>query len=166
MTARATAQHAIAVVAISFAVVAATACGGDSTGTKDNVNGTYTLRSAANHTLPAIIFQNQVSVQGQPADLTITVNSGSVTLNSNGTFTGTMNLRLDVVTAGGSQTQTGDNPIAGTYTQSGGTITFHPTDQSIATFTAQYSSGTLSGSIDVLATVLTNTQPIPFVFKK
>ncbi len=96
-------------------VALAAACGGDDSpagpGDPGNqVAGTYTLRTVAGRTLPAVLFE-----EGSDK---LEVVSGALTLNPNGRYTGTMTLR---VTEGGSVTTETDSGT-GTYTTTGGAL--------------------------------------------
>jgi hypothetical protein len=74
-------MNSVRIVAILCAIVTLTACGGDSTAPQATIFGTYTLRSVGGAALPARVITNGI---------TITDQAGSVTFNSNGTFSETL----------------------------------------------------------------------------
>lgn len=90
----------------------ATACGGSDapTGTAPSVTGTYTLRTVNGAALPSV-------VPIAPGE-SITLRSGSVTLNGDGSCTH----RHDVVYVAGGTTLSDNTPVLCTYRIDGNTI--------------------------------------------
>lgn len=100
----------------TLAMLVLTACG-DSTGPKqDDIEGVYTLKTAAGMSLPA-----QFPVQGL-GQLVIT--GGSVTLKADRTFTARLDLRI---TENGQTTEV-SAPGSGTYQRTNGTILLKNSD--------------------------------------
>jgi hypothetical protein len=96
-----------------FAATTLVACADSATEpTNASLAGSYTLTTFAGHTLPT------------PSPDGGNITSGSLMISSNGTFTFT-----EVLTAGTAV-------VPGTYTISGSTITFRPTDTENGTATA------------------------------
>src|SRR5687768_5471834 len=70
-------------------VALAAACGGDDetlAGPDDQVVGTYTLRTVAGRAVPVVLAEEE--------GVKLEVVSGALTLNPNGTYAGTMTLRV------------------------------------------------------------------------
>ena len=106
-----TISRPVAVLGLALAA----ACGGDDSPAGpgdpgDQVAGTYTLRTVAGRAVPAVLFEEG----GDKLEVV----SGALTLRSNGTYTGTMTLR---VTESGSVTTETDSGT-GTYTSAGGSL--------------------------------------------
>ena len=97
--------------------------------------GTYTLRTINGQVLPTTIDSD--------ATARLDVASGSVTLRADGTFTDQTEFRL----VSGTSTTTETDVITGTYTRTGGTVTFSPSDG--GTYSMSFTGGnTLTQTID------------------
>ena len=117
-------------LAAAMAVSVLSACS-DST-VAASVVGTYTLRSVAGIALPAPARDATGAVFG-------TATSGTVTLTSTNTYTSSITFVI-----GGISTPA---PAAGTYAQSGSTLTFTPTGGGAV------NTGTFSGGNTISATL-------------
>ncbi|HEU4564015.1 MAG TPA: hypothetical protein VFS05_05190 [Gemmatimonadaceae bacterium] len=156
----AAARRLIAAAVVLSALVSATACGGDDKSTGANrVEGTYTLRSASDQSLPATIFEGQMDIDGEIVDVTVSALGGSLTLRGDDTFTGTLSLKLDAGTAG---TQNAALPVHGTYERSGSYFLFTSDDPEDPQFEAELIDGSLEVAVDLFET----GEPIALVFKK
>lgn len=155
------ARRILAAAVVLSALVSATACGGDDKATGTNqVEGTYSLRSAGDQSLPATIFEGQMDTGGgSVVDVTISALGGSLSLRDDGTFTGSLALKLDAGSGGAQNTTL---PVAGTYVRSGSTFVFTSDDPEDPEFQAELIDGALEAAIDLFAT----GEPIGFVFKK
>jgi hypothetical protein len=98
---------------VCVAVAVASACS-DSTGPSSEVKGTYTLISVNGVLLPVVFFADQF--------FTLRVTSGTLTMNSNNTFS--TSVTYQQTPAGGGQTSTTTEACTGTYTMNGNTIGF------------------------------------------
>jgi hypothetical protein len=130
------------------------ACGGDkATGPNApaTVAGSYTLRTVNGNALPVILSQDAQ----QKAELL----GGSVTLNSNNTWSGTLSVRVTDLTSG--VAQTGDAPLGGTYSMSSGALTL--TD---ATNDNAQLSGTISGNTLTITANAGSSSAVVLVFQK
>ena len=103
-------------------LVALAACS-DSSGPGASIHGTYTLRTVNGQSLPATVFQD---VTGR-----VEITSGSLTLNSNNTFSSIISFRL----VSGTTTITDSETTTGTFSQSGNTVTFVDSDGETVTMT-------------------------------
>ena len=110
-------------------LVALAACS-DSSGPDATIHGTYTLRTVNGQTLPATIFQD--------ASGRFDITGGTLTLNSNGTFTDVVMFRI----VSGTTTITDQASGTGTFAEAGNTVTFTTTDGE--TYTMTRSGGTLT----------------------
>lgn len=97
-----------------LALVAVVGCGKDSSGPK-TLPGTYPLRSVDGRNLPAMVLQSP--------GYSLEVTDGTITLNANGTFTDSYSFREN---DGGTVTNV-TIPCAGTWSQSGNSITLEET---------------------------------------
>lgn len=110
------------------------ACGGDaSTGVNGDASGTYTLRSIGGKPLPLTVSTGPTS--------TVTFKSGSLTVNTNSTFSATLDLDE---TVSGTVTST-TSTCLGTYSQSGNNFSFSETASSDPNCGFTY-SGSWNGS--------------------
>ena len=142
----------MAAVAIAFAVVATSACGKDDkspTGNNNPTVGTYQLDKIDGAELPAILFEGDVDVDGTIVTLKIEVTAGSLTLAANGTFNGSMALRLSVP---GAPPETESVPVSGTYSVNGNSITLTSSDPEDPQETGTISNGQIQVDIDLLET--------------
>lgn len=147
----------MATIAIAFAVVATSACSKDDknpTGNNppppvDTKVGTYQLDKVDGAGLPAILFQGDVDVEGTIVNLTIELTAGSMTLAANGTFNGSMTLKLTVDDLA-PETETA--PVSGTYTVNGNNITLTSSDPQDPQVTGTVANGQLDVAIDLLET--------------
>lgn len=152
------------IATVASIALAATACGGsdkkDSTGPDNGIAGTYTLREAANSTLPAPIFAGQIDLgDGVPLDVVISVKSGSIRLEADGAFTG--NMALEIEFADGS-VDAASLPVSGEYSRDGSTVVFSSDDPEDDPFEATIGNGALEAEIDLFGT----GDPIGFSFRK
>ena len=89
----------MAAIAMAFAVVTTSACGKDDkspTGNNNPVVGTYQLDRVDGGALPTTLFEGDVDIEGTIVTLRIELMAGSMTLAANGTFNGSMSLRLSI----------------------------------------------------------------------
>jgi len=108
---RATMRTSIAAILIAGTI----ACSGESTGPggiDNDLTGTYSLQTINGSPVPVVVFQ----LPG----FSLTVMSGTVTLNSGGSFTGVLTYRQ----VDGQQTATITETCTGTYTVNGNSVTF------------------------------------------
>jgi hypothetical protein len=99
---------------VGVLALAVLACGGDkSTSPRATVVGTYTLQTVNGQNLPVTFFQN--------AEEKDEILSGTVSLNSDGTFTDKSNIRVTIT---GRNPQTFPFDFAGRYTLNGNNVTF------------------------------------------
>jgi hypothetical protein len=91
------------------------ACTDNSVGVNADASGTYALNSVSGNTVPFIIPISPTETQ--------TVQSGSLVINTDGTFSDTFD--IDDTNAG--QTTTQSIVCTGTFTQRGGTFDFNET---------------------------------------
>jgi hypothetical protein len=120
-------------ICISFALALLAGCSDNSTSPK-TIDGTYTLTSIAGGGLPAIIDSE--------TDYTLEITAGSVTLNTNGTFTDTYTLREN--DAGTVTTTT--IPCTGSWLQTGNDLSLVET---VTDDCGDTGSGTWDGSNSV-----------------
>ena len=100
-----------------LALLLLVACGGDATGPADaGISGSYTLKSVGGAPLPAIVAQDATG--------RIEITAGSLRLNDDKTFSGSISSRL--VTS--SSTQTSTDQLAGTYVRNNNAIVFNFND--------------------------------------
>lgn len=105
---------------VLFAFVAA--CGEDKTVTGPaSVAGSYHLDTVNGAPLPAVVAQLGTSK--------VEVTQGTLSLNSDDTFSGNLETR----TTSGSSVTTDQNPVNGTYTVAGNVMTFNFSDGSTTT---------------------------------
>jgi hypothetical protein len=129
-------------IARGFLAVAAlavcSACS-DSSGPKTSSAwvGSYTLISINGQNLPAVLFANQL--------VTFTITSGSVTLNSDNSFSTTGTVQQTPIIG---QTTTITETCTGTYAMSGNTITFTESGSASSNCGGSY-NGTWDGSNSV-----------------
>lgn len=132
----------LGLVASSLVLVAALGCGSDkTTGPNGDVTGTYTIVSTngpagADNSAPFVLFNSTLG----PDSYRIQIPSGSITLNSNKTYAGTGSVDVyvdDVLDPGLGDAAFGPG---GTYSVSGSTVKFTPSDGSSAV-TATFSGG-------------------------
>jgi hypothetical protein len=152
------------IATVATIAIAATACGGsdkkDSTGPDGSIAGTYTLREAASSALPASIFAGQIDLgDGVPLDVVISVRSGSIRLEADGSFTGTM--ALDIEFEDGTL-DAASLPVSGEYSRQGNTIVFSSDDPEDEPFQATLGDGVISAEIDLFGT----GEPIALTFRK
>lgn len=128
------ARHAT-VLAFAASLATLAACGSDNKGTTGpgDVTGTYALVSIDGESLPYTVPNNP--------DHTIVIQSGSVTLNSDHSYS-----------IGGTGTSDGGSPEqviadAGTYSLSGSTVTFTSTAHTPLTYTATATSTKLTETV-------------------
>ena len=134
----------------SALLVMLAACGGDSTGPNGDVTGNYTLRTVNGANVPAVVFQDSQ----EKDELT----GGSINLNSDKTWSGTLSARVTDLASGVFQTFSA--PAGGTFSSSGGTITLtDATDGSQLTGSVGGGTLTISGDIGL-------GTPITLVFKR
>ena len=160
---RAVAVRRIAAVAvIAVATTAATACGSDSKGDStgpESITGTYALQKAGGQSLPTAIYEGQIDLgDGEVMDVIISVGSGNLKLNGDGSFTGS--LALEIETESGVESAT--LPVSGEYVRNGGSITFSSDDPEDPEFSATLDGDTISASIDIFGT----GESISFQFSK
>jgi hypothetical protein len=125
----------VTAAAAALSVASTSACGGDddgSTGPRDQVVGTYTLRTVGGRALPAVVLEDG----GDKLE----VLAGAVTLDGNGTYRGTMTLRL---TEDG-RTTTETDGGTGTYTASGSSVVLVDADGERTTATLAGASLTIT----------------------
>lgn len=143
----------MATIAMAFAVVATSACGGDDkkspTGNNNTTVGTYTLDKVDGGALPVTLFEGDVDVDGEVVNLKIELISGSMTLAANNTFNGSMALRLTIP---GAPAQTETAPVSGTYAVTGNSITLTSSDPEDPQVTGTIANGQLLVDIDLLET--------------
>jgi hypothetical protein len=129
-------------LAAAVALAGALACGSDkSTGPGGNVAGTYNIASTngpagTDNSAPFVLFNSSVGAD----TYRIQIPSGSITLGADKHYTGsgTVELYIDDVLQ---PDESGDSfPSGGTYSVSGSTVTFTPSDGSAA-MTATFSGG-------------------------
>ena len=116
-------------------VALAAACGGDDkspAGLDGQVTGTYTLRTVAGRAVPVVLAEED--------GVKLEVVSGALTLNANGTYAGTMTLR---VTEGGVATTETDGG-AGRYAVEGGSLVLTDAEGERTTATRSGNSITIS----------------------
>jgi|SRR5437867_195392 len=116
-------------------LIAAAACGGGDSTSPNGVTGTYTLRSVNGIKVPAVAFQSLTEKDE--------VTGGSITLNSDRSWSAALNVRVTELQSGGSATFSA--PFNGTYTTSGTSITI--TEAS----TGSHLGGTIGGGALTLA---------------
>ncbi len=145
----------VAAIAIAFALVATSACKDDKSPTGNNPPpadqniGTYQLDKVDGDALPAVLFDGDVDVEGTVVHLTIELTAGSMTLAANGSFNGSMTLKLTVDDAA-PETETA--PVSGTYAVNGNSITLTSSDPEDPQVTGTIANGQLSVAIDLLET--------------
>ncbi len=108
---------------LAIVLAFAAACG-DSSGPDAGHRGEYTLRSFDGDPLPATLFED--------AQDYIRIDSGSLSLDADGSFTIVSTLSYRIEGDAGSET----GALVGTYTRSGSTIVLTDTDGEV--FTATY----------------------------
>ena len=145
LSSRSRAVRPLAVLALAAAVATLAACGGDSKGVTGptNVSGTYSLSTIDGSGLPYTVPNNP--------DHTIVIQSGTVTLGSDHSYT-----------IGGTGTSDGGAPQqviadAGTYTLSGSTVTFTSTSHSALVYTATATTTKLTETVPGAFAGSTNT---------
>jgi hypothetical protein len=124
-------------LAMAALVIGLGACG-DSSGPDGggNVAGTYTLRTVNGGQVPYTVFQFGTEYK-------LEILSAAMTVNSNGTWTETSQLRETEGTSVTTETQT----VTGTWTQSGNQVTFADSDPETTNLVATFSGGnTLTAS--------------------
>ena len=122
-----------AVLAVSLV-----ACGDDdSTGPGTSVVGTYALTRAAGMTMPATVYSD--------ATVTFIMQSGTLVVSAGNTWAGSVAVRT--INAGGTTDET--LLAAGTWSQTGNTITFTDASDAQNTFVATRSGNTLTAQIDL-----------------
>lgn len=142
-----------------LAVVLAAACGRNDATSPKPITGTYALRSVASKPVPATILDTTFTdpTAGQ-VHLVAVLSGGTVTLAAASAYSATMNATVFV--NGVADTQSFAD--AGTYAQTGSTLTFHSnTGEGVTTATLD-ASGTLTARQDVLG----NGVPLTLVFTK
>lgn len=97
--------------AIAGLLVAFTAACSDSTGPEASVTGTYTLRSINGANVPVVVYQEGTYREE--------VQSGSITINSNNTFSATHTIRF----VDGTDSMTATQTCTGTYSRNGSSMT-------------------------------------------
>ncbi len=123
-------------ILIASVALAAMACSSDkSTGTGDNIAGTYTLTKAAGKALPSTVFDDGTTQ--------LIVLSGTITLTEAKGWSANLNVRT---------VESGDPldeslPATGTWVRSGSTITFTDASDN-STFTATVSGKTITANVD------------------
>jgi hypothetical protein len=121
------------------------ACGGDKATGPEAIAGTYTLRTVNGASVPAVVFQDSQ----EKDELT----GGSISLNADKTWSGTLTAKVTDLTTGASGTFAA--PANGTYTSNGGTITLTDS-QDGSQLTGTVGGGTLTIGGDIgLGVVLT-----------
>ena len=138
------ARHAASAL-LAVALVGAAACGKDKKITGSSVAGTYTLRTVNGHTVP---FTFTIGTVNDPNGWgKVTVNGGSVTLQSNGSYATTLDVVFNdcVGTQCGPDQNAGDTD-SGTFTISGNTMTITSSGGSVDT--ATISNGTITATFD------------------
>lgn len=139
---------------LTFSLMGTAACGGDdkkdSTG-PSAVAGTYSLKSVENVNVPVKIWEGQV----QGHDVEYQVRTGQVELKSNGTFV--MHMTIWEIVDG--EKNDIDIDAEGTYTRSGGNITFTSDGDDL---TGTLSNGTITVQLDLLEI----GEEVGFAFKK
>jgi hypothetical protein len=117
------------------------ACGGDKATAPQSVAGSYTLRTVNGGNPPSSIYQDSQ----QKIELT----DGTVVLNPNNTWQGTLGVRITDLGSGQVSNLPGLQLKGGTYTLNGGTLTLEdPNDQ--LTFTGTAANGTLTMNVDLI----------------
>jgi hypothetical protein len=125
--------------ALVFTLVA---CGGDKATGPQSVAGSYTLRTVNGGNPPSTIYQDTQEK--------LEVTDGTVVLNANNTWQGTLGVRITNLSTSQVSNLPGLPLSGGTYTLNGGTLTLDdPGDQ--LSFTGTVSNGTLTVSSDLLA---------------
>ena len=117
--------------AVAFLLIAAAACGSDNSTAPKRMEGTYTMQSIDGQTLPMIYYDDPTAGQR------VEVLSGSITLNSNGTYTSPWSLRITDAGTVSPYSET----CTGTYTRSVNTITLTEVDNQAfcgGTFNAEW----------------------------
>lgn len=140
-------------------VALAAGCGGSDAVAPKPITGTYALRTVAAKPVPATILDTTYTdpTAGQ-VHLVAMLTGGTVTLAAASAYSATMNATVFV--NGVAQTQSFAD--AGTYAQTGSTVTFtSSTGQGVTTATLD-ASGTLTARQDVLGTGV----PLTLVFAK
>ena len=98
-----------------FGVLLLGACGGDaSTGVNGDASGTYTLQSIGGKPLPVTVATS--------ATTTVTFKSGALTVNTDNTFSETLDFDQTDVTSGA--VTSGTSTCVGTYSQRGNSFSF------------------------------------------
>jgi hypothetical protein len=127
-----TARTVLQLLALVASVTLAAGCGGDNnvTGT-GNPTGTYTLRSIEGDPVPAMLVQLP--------DYTFEITAGNLTLNADGSYTGSITWRENDDGAVDSDT----DEDAGTWTRSNSAFSFVSSVQDLA-FTGSLSGSTMT----------------------
>jgi hypothetical protein len=124
--------------ALVFTLVA---CGGDKATGPQTVTGSYTLRSVNGGNPPSTVYQDG----RQKLDVT----DGTIVLNADKTWKGTLGARITDLTTGQVVDMPGLQLNGGTYTLNGSTITLDdPSDE--LTFTGTATNGTLNMNVDLI----------------
>lgn len=122
-----------------FAFFVAACSSSDSTGPRDSIEGTYTLKTVNGSTLPITITD---------AGSTFRVNSGSLTINTGNTFSDVTNISVQ----SGGQTVTVNSTCTGTFTQNGNSVAFDEATSNDpncgGTFTGSWSGNTMTVAFD------------------
>jgi hypothetical protein len=144
----------VAAIAIAFALVATSACKDDKSPTRNNPPpdqniGTYQLDKVDGAALPAILFEGDVDIEGTVVHLKIELTAGSMTLAANGTFNGSMTLRL---TVDDETPEVETAPVSGTYAINGNSITLTSADPEDPVVTGTIANGQMNVAIDLLET--------------
>lgn len=118
-------------------VLFAAGCGGDSsTSPSANVSGTYSLKSVNGTAVPTTIVDQGITTK---------INSGTLTVNSGGTYSNTINFTQ---TVSGQQTTT-NLTCNGSYTQNGNSLSF--TESNTADCGGTYNGSFANGNTLTLA---------------
>ena len=126
--------------ALVFTLVA---CGGDKATGPQNVTGTYTLQTVNGVNPPSAVYQD--------TQQKVEVTDGTLNLNANNTWTGTLGGRFtDFTVTPNDVIDFARQPLnGGTYTLNGSSLTLNdPTERLV--FTGTVSNGTLTLNVDLL----------------
>ena len=130
------------IVAGILAVLAA--CSSDSTGPNASVTGSYTLRTVNGNNVPAVVFQNATTKD----ELT----AGTLNLNADNTWSGSLTARETSLSTGAVVSIT--VPASGTYTNNNGSLKLTDSvDDTQLVGTADNGMLTVSGDVGIGAVV-------------
>lgn len=151
LIARAIRPRHIALLAVASLTATTIACGtndagGPSEPDKVVIVGNYSLQQVDGRGLPAPIFDDDVRLEdGRVVRLKVVVTGGSLELEDNEKFSGTLALELTLE----GQEQNESLPIRGKYSRSGNTISFESDDPDDPSFKGTIGNGAVELELDI-----------------